>query len=1269
MSSRKNKLLIAATLLLAVGFIVFQSLRSTDTRSKSNTVQHAKQNDGNLTQTPPAVSPQNQNQYSTPFPSDPLLNAGSTIPNRHPRWPKAIVQDYRNTASSDSDITIREWILDIGRPDLPIKVVEKVAFEGEPEEEVLSYLEMAANRVLISISTNEIETLSSEFPDTELQLLAENAMILTASTFDLDTVDRLMKEAQANESILFAEPDYVVRPSVVPNDPRFSGQWGLNNASSSGADIDAPQAWDVRRNAASLIVAVTDSGLRTTHEDIRTNLWTNPNETLDGIDNDGNGIIDDVNGFSAINDSNNLTDNLGHGTHVAGIIGAQGNNGLGITGVAWDVQIMALKFLEEGGGSTSDAIQLIDYAVAKGADLINASWGGPGGSALLSQAIARAQSNGIPFVAAAGNDSLNNDTNASFPANFTHDNIVSVGSSTSNDTPSSFSNFGSTSVDVFAPGSGILSIWNTSNSAYQSLSGTSMAAPMVCGALAIIAAQYPQESYLEWIQRIVAGVDRPAALQGLSVSGGRINLNTSLSATGGDLPPVITTRLPNQQIAVGGTLVLSVVATGTEPLSYSWSRNNSAIPGQTGATLTLNNLQIGDSGTYQVLVSNAAGVATSTAEVLVTDEVVSIAAAFDAPDQNFLVSGDAPWELVQNNSVVGSQSLRSSPIADNESSIIQTTVTGPGTLCFWWRVSSESGFDYLNFSINGILQRRISGETSWQQVCADLGAGNHTLRWGYIKDSAVSDGTDAGFLDGFSFFSDEDNAPQIIRQPVSQVVSTGASTSFSVTVESPETPQYQWLKNEGELFNSGKYSDVNSATLKINSVNEADHGLYSVRVINSTATRVSSLAQLTVNDALEPRILTQPEGATIGVSADLTLSVEVDGSAPFTYAWLKDDSPISGATEKQLSITNSNLQDSGNYKVRVTNTAGSVDSEIAEILVIEVSILPVFLKHPVSSHLKAGDTLNLSVSVGGATPRTIKWFKNGTEINGETTEQLLINEASIDDTATYWAEVTNEFGTAKSRLAIVSVLSQPDALIAAINAEGSGITLENTEGPGWFPQSNVTDTDSLAMQSGSIGPLQSSSLTSYVRGPGTLFFRWKVSSQPGSDFLQFRVNGSTIFGIAGEHEWETRSFELLEGINRLDWVYTKSAIVDAGEDAGFLDRIFLSDGAVPHDALSYFPGSADAGNGWIFIPNIEFLFGDGFRWVYHPQHQWWYLFGLGGNETWIYDLGLGWIHLTSANYPSVFSARENAWLFYDIGSTNPRVFINIETQKAVDAGF
>ena len=337
----------------------------------------------------------------------------------------------------------------------------------------------------------------------------------------------------------FAEPDYWLKAAAVPNDPRFldGTLWGVNNtgqrAGRIDADIDAPEGWDIRSSASNVVVAIIDSGIRTTHEDLAANLWVNPGEIAgNGLDDDRNGIIDDVHGIDSITNKGDPKDDSGHGTHVAGIIGAVGNNGKGVTGIAWNVQLMILRFMDSSGyGATSDAIQCIDYARSKGASIINASWGGTDNSAALRGAISRARDAGIIFVGAAGNESANNDVVPNYPASFEFDNIVSVGASTRTDGLADFSDFGATTVDLFAPGDTIYSTWFTANTAYSYLSGTSMAAPYVTGALALLRAQFPGQTYRQLIDRLLAATDPVANLAGKCVSGGRLNLDRALRSS------------------------------------------------------------------------------------------------------------------------------------------------------------------------------------------------------------------------------------------------------------------------------------------------------------------------------------------------------------------------------------------------------------------------------------------------------------------------------------------------------------------------------------------------------------------------------------------------------------------------------------------------------------------------------------------------------------------------------------------------------------------
>jgi len=336
------------------------------------------------------------------------------------------------------------------------------------------------------------------------------------------------------------EKDQIWTISATPNDPKYldGTLWGLHNTGQNGgvadADIDAPEGWAVRNSAPTVVVAVIDTGIRHTHQDLAANMWVNPGEIPgNGIDDDGNGYIDDVHGINAITNSGNPMDDNGHGTHCAGTIGGVGNNGTGMTGVAWNVKLMALKFLSaSGSGTTSDAIKCINYARLKGADIMSNSWGGGGYSQALFDAIEAARAAGIIFVAAAGNESADNDATGSFPANYLLENVVSVAATTRTDALASFSNYGLGLVDLGAPGQDIYSTVSSSNSAYASYSGTSMATPHVSGVLALLRAQFPGDSARGLVNRMLSGLDAKGSLAGKTLTGGRLNLHKALTAPG-----------------------------------------------------------------------------------------------------------------------------------------------------------------------------------------------------------------------------------------------------------------------------------------------------------------------------------------------------------------------------------------------------------------------------------------------------------------------------------------------------------------------------------------------------------------------------------------------------------------------------------------------------------------------------------------------------------------------------------------------------------------
>ena len=341
---------------------------------------------------------------------------------------------------------------------------------------------------------------------------------------DIDDVrTRLLK----NPNVELVEYNYTLSAHLLPNDPDFTQLWGLHNIGQTGgltgADIDAPEAWDVTTGNSNVVVAVIDTGVDYTHEDLAANMWVNAGEIAgNGIDDDGNGYIDDVYGYDFFNNDADPMDDVGHGTHVSGTIAGVANNGIGITGVSWNARIMALKFLSYEGGLDSGAVSAILYATDMGATIMNNSWGGYFYSQIVKDAIADAEASGVLFVASAGNDHSDNDRSPVYPASYDLPNIITVAATDHNDLKADFSNYGATTVDLGAPG---VSIYSTvPNAGYALKEGTSMAAPHVSGAAALLLSRYPLLNYTQIKSRLMLNVDQVSGMPGLTVSNGRLNI-------------------------------------------------------------------------------------------------------------------------------------------------------------------------------------------------------------------------------------------------------------------------------------------------------------------------------------------------------------------------------------------------------------------------------------------------------------------------------------------------------------------------------------------------------------------------------------------------------------------------------------------------------------------------------------------------------------------------------------------------------------------------
>jgi subtilisin family serine protease len=345
-----------------------------------------------------------------------------------------------------------------------------------------------------------------------------------------------LKALQSTDAFDAAEPDYVLTRAGEPTDEGYANGWlwGLRNTGQNGGrasiDIGAAKAWEVSTGSTDVLVAVIDTGIRYTHQELRNQMWVNPDEIAgNGIDDDGDGYIDNVHGIDVINNDGDPMDDHGHGTHCAGTIGASANDGYAHVGVAWQVRLMGCKFLSaQGSGYTSGAVTCIDFAVAKGAKVLSNSWGGGGFSQSLYDAIKRAQDAGVLFIAAAGNSGLDTDNSPSYPSAYDLDNIIAVAAIDRYGQMASWSNYGKVTVDLGAPGVDIFSTVADSDESYAYYSGTSMATPHVAGVMALLLAHDSSLSAAQAKARLLNTSVFLDSLRDRTVSGGLANAGNAL---------------------------------------------------------------------------------------------------------------------------------------------------------------------------------------------------------------------------------------------------------------------------------------------------------------------------------------------------------------------------------------------------------------------------------------------------------------------------------------------------------------------------------------------------------------------------------------------------------------------------------------------------------------------------------------------------------------------------------------------------------------------
>jgi thermitase len=373
----------------------------------------------------------------------------------------------------------------------------------------------------------------------------------------VDGRELALERLRENRWVKMVEPNFKYKALALPNDPELKQLWGLRNtgasdssgqAGISGLDISAERAWDIETGSDRVVVAVIDTGIDFNHPDLKPQAWINAVEKngKTGVDDDGNGYVDDIHGFNFANNKGDATDDNGHGTHCAGTIGAKGNDGRGLVGVAWNVKMMAVKFLDKNGsGSLANAIKSIDYARLNGAQIMSNSWGGGGRSELLFKAVQDASDAGILFVAAAGNDGLDNDVIPSYPANYEAPSVVSVAALDNRGQVAGFSNVGVKTVHVAAPGVNIVS--TVPGGKYDSYSGTSMATPHVSGIAALMLSRDPNLKFSDIKSRLISSSRPLFLLKSKVMSGGIADAYYALTGLTPPADPNDPSKLPNSK--------------------------------------------------------------------------------------------------------------------------------------------------------------------------------------------------------------------------------------------------------------------------------------------------------------------------------------------------------------------------------------------------------------------------------------------------------------------------------------------------------------------------------------------------------------------------------------------------------------------------------------------------------------------------------------------------------------------------------------------------
>ena len=469
------------------------------------------------------------------------------------------------------------------------------AFPAAAQQSTVLYQgkQVIAKQVILRLRNNDQQALArvaARLSDATITPISQSLGVHVIKS-DTNTVETLMSAYGPDNDILYAEPNYVLHGTATPNDSQYSQVWGVQK-------VGAPAAWDTFTGSKSLAVGVIDTGVDYTHPDLGQNVWSAPVAYSVNVAGRTLTCPAGSHGFNAIAMSCDPKDDNSHGTHVSGTIGAVGNNNMGVAGINWTTQIVGIKFLDSGGsGSLADALNGIEFAIqlnkvfASSSTPVNirvlsASWGSTDFSQSLLDELNSANNNGMLFVAAAGNSGSNNDSTPFYPAGFSAPNVIAVAATDSNDTLASFSNYGSSSVHLSAPGVNILS--TVLGGGYAFYNGTSMATPHVAGAALLTLGACPALTTAQLKSTLLGTVDSVSNLQGKTITGGRLNVSRAIQSCRSGQPPSTGSCTAsvagdhwrgeyfNNMSLTGSPLM--VRDDGTDVLNFDWGNQGSAGP-------------------------------------------------------------------------------------------------------------------------------------------------------------------------------------------------------------------------------------------------------------------------------------------------------------------------------------------------------------------------------------------------------------------------------------------------------------------------------------------------------------------------------------------------------------------------------------------------------------------------------------------------------------------------------------------------------------------